>query len=54
MAQVQVVLFEGARPDTKSENILHGDASQFQFAPYGVVWWEGGFGQEAAISPWTK
>jgi hypothetical protein len=54
MAQVHVVLFEGARPGKESENVLHDDASQFQFAPYGVVWWTGGFGQEAAIWPWHQ
>ena len=62
MAKLHVFLKQGVRLPSGRErldvqtnlSVLDGDASQFQLTDYGVVWWEGGVGQEAAIWPWHQ
>lgn len=62
MANVEVVLVPEARAvagnaflDTDNQvPIFKGDSSWCQITPFGVVWWENGYGNDATIWPWHQ
>ena len=51
VAQVHIYLDRTAGGERSN---AHAESVQFLLAAYGVVFWEGGVGQEAVIWPWHR
>lgn len=51
MAQVHIYLDPTMGGERRE---AHAESVQFLFAAYGIVFWEGGVGQEAVVWPWHR